>query len=61
MYILKINNNAFVEAIGDNKIIISSDYTKAFSSETIGDAMRYAIKVNDFLGNPLAKVIEYAH
>lgn len=61
MYILKINNNAFVEVVGTDKLILTSDYTKALSSETIGDAMRYAIKVNDFLGNPLAKVIEYAH
>jgi hypothetical protein len=55
MYILKINQKAFV--IKNDEIIITSDYTKASRYETIGEAMRMAASVNNVLGKCIVSII----
>lgn len=56
MYILKINNQAFISSLTDD-VIITSNPDKAVVFSSIGEAMKHAVIVNERLGRSLAQCI----
>ena len=55
-YILKASTKAFIIVMPDNELVITPDYTKATQYNTIGEAMKAAVNVNETLGSYLVKV-----
>lgn len=59
MYIVKISSKAFIKKCDEQEIIISSQVESAAQLDTIGDAMRYAAKVNEIFEQAIAQLIYY--
>ena len=58
MYILRIGNGLLIKEIAED-IVLTRDCNQAIQYETIGDAMRDAVKLNDLIGHYIIKVISY--
>lgn len=58
MYIVQLSSKGLVH-LEDGQITLTADPNKASHYNTIGDAIRSAVKVNEALGSNLARAVEY--
>ena len=58
MYILRISSKAFIQVKPD-EVVITSDYEKATKYNTIGEAMKVALELNELINNSINRVITY--
>lgn len=56
-YILTTGPKGFIKVLDNEEIVISPDYNKATRYQTMGDAMKTAVKVNTALGTHAVKFI----